>query len=84
MIEPSEIFLAGVIVTGVGCLIKVFKMFISNCRQIECCGVTVYNSTMYEGFINRLTSGSNASTNSIVRGVNPMQPNPLPVLNSAV
>ena len=82
MIAVSELFLAGVLVTAVGCVIKVFKMFISNCRQIDCCGMTVYNSTMYEGFINRITSASNASTNSLLRGVNPMQPTPL--LNTAV
>ena len=72
----SELFWAGFIVSVIGCSIKLFKMCITNCRQIDCMGMTIFNSTLYESFVNR-TSSNASSSSSLVRGTNPMLPGPL-------
>ena len=70
MFQPSELFVAGAIVTGVGCFIKFCKLCIYNVRQIEIFGIVIYNSQLLE---NRIQSISNASSNTLM-GVNPMRP----------
>ena len=72
----SELFFAGFVVSVIGCSIKIFKMCITNCRQVECMGFTIFNSTLYESFVNR-TSSNASSSSSLVRGTNPMLPGPL-------
>jgi hypothetical protein len=76
----SELFFAGMIVSVIGCIIKVFKLCILNCRQVEIFGTTIYNSTLYESFVNRQQqSNSNASSSNTL---NPMRPTGL--LNTVV
>ena len=76
----SELFWAGFVVTVIGCSIKVLKMCITNCRQVDCMGFTVFNTTLYDHLLNR--TSSNASSSNTIGGINPMRPNPL--LNTAV
>ena len=75
MFEPSELFFAGMIVSIIGCVIKVFKLCVFNVRQVECFGITCYSSTLFDRLIGE-RSNSNASTYSL-RGNNPMLPGPL-------
>ena len=73
MFEPSELFFAGMIVSVIGCVVKVLKLCVFNCRTVEIMGITIYNSTLYERLIEQQRSNSNASNNTLT-GINPMRP----------
>lgn len=73
----TELFYAGLTVSAIGCFIKTLKILVNNCRQIECMGFTVYNSTLYENLVNRVASNSTSSTNNLIRQNNPMISAPL-------
>ena len=70
----SELFFAGMIVSVIGCCLKLTKMCLYNVRTVDCFGLTVYNSTLFERLVGERTN-SNASNNSV--GFNPMLPRPL-------
>ena len=74
MLDVSELFLAGALVSAIGCVIKVFKLCVFNVREVNCLGFSIYHSALFDRLVGEQ---SRANSNASMRGVNPMLPSPL-------
>ena len=72
--DVSELFLAGALVSAIGCVLKLAKMCLFNVREVNCFGFSIYHSALFERLVGEQ---SRTNSNASMRGVNPMLPQPL-------